>query len=193
MREAGVLDVRSQLVRELSPAEPLPPGARVHLVDRQRSGQRIRGHAVLEPRPVAPLVSRAEHGRGGVGRRLGTEGDRVCAQGGRAVRLGDGELVPLPLVRGRSDAGPDPRRALRVQRVGADAPEVPVPDDRHGRGVGRPDREPNALLLRVGAEHVPQPLVPTLPEQEEVEVADAHVTAHRTTVSTWACPGSSRM
>lgn len=59
--------------------------------------------------------------------------------------------------------------------MAAAVPAVEVADDAHGARVGRPHRERDAVdavvVVQARAEHVPQPLVPALADQVQVELA----------------------
>ncbi len=175
VREARLDDVLHELVGKVAPAEPLPPRRGVHLVGRQRRGQRVRRSAAREPVGVRPLVAGAvEHG-GGLRRRLRPEGQRVGLEPRLPVRAAHGEFVGLPLARPGSDADPDARGRLRLEWVGTLVPVVPVPDDRHRARVRRPDGEARAravVVEQVGAESLPEPLVASFAEEVEVELAE---------------------
>ena len=165
--------VLRQLLGEVEPAEPLPPRARVDLVDRHRRRQRVRCFAPLEPIAVSPRVPRAIQDGGGLRRRLGAERDRVGLQARHAVRPQHGELVRLPLACVRRDPCPDAGDRLRLERIGALAPVVPVADDRHRARVRRPHREARSRVACewMPAQLLPQPLVAPLAEEVQVDLA----------------------
>ena len=173
VREAELHDVLAQLVREVAPAEALPPRGGVHLVHRHRRREGIRRRTPRQPLRVVPRVPRAVQDRRGGGRRLRPEGKGVGLETGHAVGPAHGELVGLALARVRRDAGPHARRRLRRERIRALAPEVPVADDRDRPRVRRPHGEPRTGLVveRVAPELLPETLVAALAEQVEVELA----------------------
>ena len=171
--EAEVADVGDELLGELLPAEPEPPRARVHLVDRDRLLQLVEAAAPLEPVVVGPLVAGAVDPRGRLRRDLGVEGERVGLQAQLPVGAVHLELVRVPLGRLGHDRRPDPGRALRLERLRAPVPEVPVADDGDAARVRRPDRERDALVGHVRAEALVDPLVPALAGEMQVELARA--------------------
>ncbi len=171
MREAEVADVGDELLGELLPAEPEPPRLGMHLVDRDRLLQLVEAAAPLEPAVVGPLVAGAVDPRGRLRRDLGMEGERVGLQAQLPVGAVHLELVRIALGRVGHDRGPDPGRALRLERLRAPVPEVPVADDGDAARVRRPDRERDPLVGDVGAEALVDPLVTSLADEMEVELA----------------------
>ncbi|CAM5695611.1 hypothetical protein SCANM63S_01506 [Streptomyces canarius] len=176
MREAHLLDVGRELLGQPAVRQPRPPGRQVHLVDRE-GGVVHRGvRPVRQPLPVTPLVVRGVHDRGGGGRDLGTAGQRVGAQGARAVRAGDLELVQLSVADPRHEQLPDPGAAERAHREAGAVPEVEPARDPHAPRVRRPHREPGAGDALVGgdvrAERLPELLVPALADQMQVQLAE---------------------
>ena len=183
VREAHVERVGGELVGQLEVGQRAvalhrvqPPRAEVDLVDRDRALERLGLGPVREPLLVGPVVRRLVHDRGGLGRHLGGEGDRIGLQADLAVRREDLVLV----VRAGLDAGqeelPDPGRPERAHRVHAAVPEVEVADHGHGAARRRPDRERRPAhavhLLHVRAEPGPHLLVASLAEEVLVELAD---------------------
>ena len=123
--EAHVLGVGRQLVGQLAVGQRAvalervqPPGAEVDLVDRHRA-RRARSLAPLrEPLLVRPRVLRVVHDRGGLGRDLGLERDRVGLQPDLAVRGEDLVLVARAGRRRRAGTAPT-RRSRRARASGA--------------------------------------------------------------------------
>ncbi len=176
MGEARLRDVRGELLGQLPVRQAGTPGGQVDLVHRE--GRLVDGGvaAVGHPLCVAPLVVRGVHDRGRGGRDLRAAGQRVGAQGARAVRAGDLELVQLALADARNEQLPHPRGAERAHRVPGRVPEVEAPRDPHAPRVRRPHRETRAGHALVGqdvrAEHPPQLLVPALADQVQVQLAE---------------------
>ncbi len=110
------------------------------------------------------------------GGQLGGGGERVGLEAHRPVGPHDLVLVALP----GHDAGheqlPHPGAAQRTQGVDPAVPPVPVADDPHEAGGGRPHGERRALHALVdavvGAQHRPQPVVAALADEVEVELAE---------------------
>ena len=173
VREAELHHVLAELVREVAPPEALPPRGGMHLVHRHRRGERIRRRTSRQPLRVGPGVTRAVQDRRGGGGRLCPERKGVGLDPGHTVGAAHRKLVRVALTRVRRDAGPHARRRLRLERIGALAPEVPVPDDRDRPCVRRPHGKPRAGLVveRVPPELLPEALVAALAEQVEVELA----------------------
>ena len=177
VREPEPGHVLGELVGEVAPVEPLAPGAGVELVDRERRRQRVGRLAPLHPGGVRPCVTRPVDERGRARRHLGPERERVGLEPRHVVEAANRELVRVPLAGVRDEPGPDARRALRREQVGVLAPVVPVADHRHSARARRPDREAHTLVAveRMSAQLLPEPLVPALPDEVQVELAgDGH-------------------
>ena len=101
-----------------------------------------------------------------VRRDLRRERERVGLQLRRPVRLDDLELVALPRLGALDDGLPDPGVAEVPHR--SRLPVVEVADDRDRARVRRPDRERDAVVAHVRAEHVVEPLVPALAGEVQV-------------------------
>src|SRR4029453_15915700 len=139
-------------------------------------GIRLGLRACLEPLLVVPPMLRRVHDRRGVRRHLGGERERVGLQLHRPVRLDDLELVALTRLGPLDDGLPDAGLAEVPHR--ARLPVVEVADHRDGASVRRPDRERDTALAPVRAEHVVEPLVPSLAREVEVDLPeDAHTAA----------------
>ncbi|MCY1542484.1 hypothetical protein D9M68_782320 [compost metagenome] len=166
-------------MRDFAVAEKLAvlalPRAQVHLVDRLRRIECValpaRGHPVV----VAPAVGQVADARGGGGRRLRAERDRVgLVDRVVAVVRADAVLVGLAFRGSRCLPVPDARAVrARRERIGIARPAVPVADHRDRRGIRRPHRETcTALfLVEVAAEQVVQPGVGSLAEKVDVAFA----------------------
>src|SRR5690606_7854429 len=70
--------LRDLAIAEPSPVVPPPPRAEMHLVDRPRRVERVRGRALRHPFRVAPVVLERPETRSGSGRRLEEERERVA-------------------------------------------------------------------------------------------------------------------
>src|ERR1035437_5742594 len=145
VREAEVLDVVAELVRELeigeTPVAPEgvpPPRAEVHLVDRDRRAQRVGAPARGDPLLVRPLVLRAPDDGGGVGRNLRVERERVGLDPQAPLLRADLELVRRAFDDTRYEQLPDAGGTKRAHRVQATVPRVEVADDRNGARVRGP-------------------------------------------------------
>src|SRR6185312_416520 len=160
-------DVRCELVRELAPAEALPPRRRVHLVDRHRSLERLLLPALLDPVRVEPLVLRAVDERRRLRRHLCLERDRVGLLAPVEV-----VLVALPDRGGLDDAFPDPGRVDRCQRIGGGVPVVEVADHADVPRVRRPHREAHTVLDWMCTELRPELLVTAGTREPDVELAE---------------------
>ena len=170
--EAEVVRVGDELLGELLPAEPQPPRLGMHLVRRDRLLQRIEGAAALEPVVVRPLVPRAVDARCRLRRHLGVEGEGIGLEAQLPVGAVHLVLVGVALGGLGHERGPDPRGTLRLERMHAAVPEVPVADDRDAARVRRPDRERDALVGHVRAKALVDPFVSSLARQMEIELAE---------------------
>ena len=174
VREAELVGVGDELLRELLPAEAQPPRLGVHLVDRERLLQRLRGLPALDPGAVVPLVARRVDPGRGLRRHLGVEGEGVGLEAQLPVRAVHLVLVAVAFRGLGHDRRPDPGGAEQLERVHPPVPAVPVADDRDRTRVGSPDGERDALVDDVGAEALVDPLVPSLAREVEVELAEPH-------------------
>ena len=158
--EAHVLDIRGQLVGELEVGQrPVavervqPPGAEVHLVDRDRALEwRSRLRALAQPLGVAPApgVLGLEHDRCGLRWHLGLERVGVGLQQQLMVLGQDLVLVTRTGSDGGKEQLPDPGRSDRAHRVQAAVPRVEVADDADRARGRRPHRERGAGDRRFG-------------------------------------------
>ena len=80
VREAEIAAVRAELLRQLQIRESLPPGAEMHLVDRDRARVVVLCASFLNPAFVLPLVLRAVDDRRRLRRHLRRLRDRVGAE-----------------------------------------------------------------------------------------------------------------
>ena len=180
VREAHLLDVFGQRLCQLPVREPAvavlrqpPPGADVHLVDRDGRLQARSVRALGQPAGVGPGLLAVPDDGGGARRRLGVDGERISLLDFvAAVPRLDPVLVPCPGADARHEPFPDAGAAPRPQRVRAAVPAVEVADHADARGTGRPDREVGArhAIVRhdVRAQLVVQPQVAAFVEQEQV-------------------------
>src|SRR5947209_20489496 len=100
----------------------------------------------------------------------GGDGVVIRLQHQLSMRSVDLELVTGPLTDAADVALPDARVAQRPQRVDPPVPLVPVADHRDAARVGRPDGEVDGVVVdTVGAELLPDALVPSLAEEMQVE------------------------
>ena len=119
VREAEILHVRRQLLRELAPAEALPPRRRMHLVDRERAVERLPPATSFHPVVVVPLVLRERDDGRRLRRQLRLERERIGLLDRRAI---DMELVALPDGRPFHDPFPDARLRDGLERVARPPP-----------------------------------------------------------------------
>src|SRR5271166_1485183 len=91
-----------------------------------------------------------------------------------SVRAADVVLVLRAFANARNEQFPDARSAKRAHRVRLTVPVVEVADDPDAAAVGRPDGERGTARLGpdAGAEHRPERLVPALPDQVQVDLAE---------------------
>ena len=180
--EPHVGRVGGEVVSELAEAQlavglarVTAPRAEVDLVDRHRLDLRVAQPPAVDPRVVAPRVRRPVDHRGGLGRRLGLEGDRVGLQADVAVLRVDLELVAGALDHAGQEELPDPRRAERAHRVQAPVPRVEVAHDADRPRGGRPHREGRPRhavdLPDVRAQAAVEVLVAALARQVQVHLA----------------------
>ncbi len=174
VREAELVGVGDELLREALPAEAEPPRLGVHLVDRERLLQRLGGLAARHPGAVAPFVARLIDPGRGLRRHLGVEGEGVGLQAQLPVRAVHLELVAVALRGLGHGRRPDPGGAEQLEGVHPPVPPVPVADDRDRARVGSPDGERDALVDDVGAEALVDPLMASLAREVEIELADPH-------------------
>ncbi len=169
----GLLRVRQRAVA-LQRVEP--PGAEVHLVDRDRRRVRLDRPPALQPLGVGPAVMRLEDHRAGLRRQLGPQGDGIGLEADDAVGAADRELVGVARGRLGYEQLPDAGGTERPHRVCALVPDVEVADHADGAGSGRPDRERRSRgaveRARMRAERVPEPLVAALADEMEIELAE---------------------
>ena len=174
--EAQLGDVRGQLLGQLPVGQAGPPRAEVHLVDAHRLLVR------LPPRPAAP-ASRASlhsyvelvHHRGGGRRHLRVRGQRVGLVPPQPVGAEDAVLVAVrrPARPGTKTSHTPLEPSERIGQPSCGAPAGEVADHPHARGRSAPTprtRRRSSNGLR--AEHRPQPLVPALADQVQVQLAE---------------------
>ena len=153
VREALVLQVTRQLRGEAAPAEhrvsvAAPPRAGVQLVYRLRCVWRVLRRAARHPLRVAPLVRRraADH-RGGRGRRLAEEGERVALFENRARLRSYRVFINFSRSYAGDEALPNSGGIpARREPVAVLVPRVEISDDRYASRAGSPDREERAAL-----------------------------------------------
>ncbi len=176
VREAEIGHVRGKLLGELTVRQVGAPGGEVDLVDGERGLVDRAFAAPGHPLAVAPLVVRGGDDRGGGGGHLRAPGHRVGAQGVAAVGPGEVELVERALPQARHEQLPHPAVAERAHGQRGAVPVAELPAHPDPARVRRPHREAGALDAlvdhRLGAQRVPQPLVPALVDQVQVELAE---------------------
>ena len=187
MGEAHLLHVRHQFVGDLAVRLAPPPRPEVHLVHAHRLRVRLARGPAGQPLVVAPGVGRAVDD-GGVGRRrLGPEGERVGLLTPDAVAAEDVVPVEGAVLDAGDEQFPDAAAAHRPHRMAGAVPEVEVADHADTAGVRRPDGERRAghragqrvVAADMGAEHLPQLLVPAFADEVEVHVAERRQVAVR--------------
>ena len=134
--------------------------------------------ARLHPGFVAPaVIVRLRNDRSRAGRRFGLARERI----GLPRHLHPARTDDVVFVtRSRRHAGneqlPDPGAVAHAHRVPAAIPGIEIADDRHARGIRRPDGEAYAgdAVDRndLGAEAVRQVEVPPLVEQMKIQLAE---------------------
>ncbi len=173
VREAEVGHVLGELVGQLPVGQAGPPRPEVHLVHAHRLLVRPGLGAPLHPVGVLPVVARLVHHGRGRRRHLGVHGERVGLLPPGAVAAQDPVLVPLAGAGPGDEDLPDPARAQRPHRpAGVGTPAGEVADHPYTLGTGRPHGEGDPAVARVRAENRPQPLVPALPDQVQVQLAE---------------------
>ncbi len=176
--EARLARVVDELLRELTVGQAGFPRAEVNLVDAHGLAVRRPRLAGRHPRSVPPHVGVLRDDGGSPGWRLRGAGHRVRLLLPVAVAAEDLELVAGPGADPRDEELPDPRGPDDAHGVQRTLPVIEVPRDPHDPGVRRPHGERRSLDV---AEHgrevsdrrsqgLPQPLVPALPDEVQVEV-----------------------
>ena len=156
------------------------PGCEVQFVDPHRRGTGEHVAAAGHPCIVSPFVCLRHRNHAGItGGLFGLARHRVCfAQ--RLPCSGDNfKLVAVPGTGRWTHRRPDARWTVGVDhRQGLGLPVVPIANDRHVAGIGRPERElhradtgrPGPDDLR--AEDLPEPTVMPFAQQMKVEFAN---------------------
>ena len=176
MRVAHLGQVVDEGLRRVAVAEARAPRAEMQFVGRHRlvggRAARSRGHPLV----VAPRVRRLGDDRRRRRRHLRPLGHRVGLQDPAVVRGEDLVFVRRSRGEPRDEQLPHAGRAEAAHRVRAAVPAVEVPDDTHGSRARRPDGERDAghpgVVVHVGAEHVPELLVPPLADEVLVDLAE---------------------
>ena len=177
VREAEVADVGAELLGRLRVGEALPPGAEVHLVDRDGAPERQARSPLELPVAVLPFVARAEHDRRGPRRHLARLRHRIGAKLHAPVAVANLELVAGGVGDARDEQLPDARGAERAHRVDAAVPIVEVADDADRPRRRSPDREGRpgdaVDLAHVRAEPLVQLLVTAFGRKVQVDLAES--------------------
>ena len=142
---AHVHSIPGQLIRQLAVVKGTavgiaPPGARMHLVNIQRSGQKGLFSEAFLPGAVLPgIVQRCQlavrPGAGG-----GVKGVGIRFPHGPSVRPGQAELIAVVILCPGDKALPHAVRTLHGEQL----PAGKVPGQAHRPGVGRPQAETEA-------------------------------------------------
>ncbi len=123
-----------------------PPGAGMHLVDRDRRLRRLALAAPRHPVGVAPGAGvRIGHHRGGARRRLGLQRHRVGLLRQRAVRAEHVILVHGARLDARDEQLPDAGLHALAHGMARGVPAVEAAHHRHAPRIGRPAGEAHAI------------------------------------------------
>ncbi len=148
VRVSHLASVGRQLRRDLAVGQEAvdipgaPPGAEVHLVDRDRRGGTLAFPAPLHPLRVPPLEVESGDDGAGARRQLGREGERVrLVHAVAAVARGDVVLVDGPGSHSGDESLPDPGSRARPERMALLVPAVPLPHHGNRPGIRREDGE----------------------------------------------------
>ena len=146
------------------------------LVDGHRSVHQVGGLAVGVPGAVLPLIAALDdHGRRGR-RYLGPEREGICPQAQVSVLTEHFELVPRASPCFGQKQLPHAGTAEHPHRVHTTVPAVEFAHHAHRLGVGGPHRERGArdclVHPRVRPQVPPQPFMPSLAEQVQVQLSD---------------------
>ena len=180
MRKAGFQHVGHQLIGQLPIGQPAPgtvmaPGARMHLIDRNRAPLPVEPVSALKPVSVAPGVLPPLGHHCGIGRpvlkglpiRIGF-GDVVAVSGC------DGKLVKVSRLYSPNEYRPDTIIFVNRHGMTAAVPVVEVADHTHGLGVGCPNGKTGAfdssLIPEVGTQNIIDMPVPAFGKQVQVEL-----------------------
>ena len=172
-------------VAEALPRRLLPPRAEVDFVDRDRFLKQPRPLARCHPVGVLPFIIQVFDDRGKAGHRAAVLDGRLEVEGVGIGFIGLEEAAPEAVfirLAGPYAAHVDlPEAGFGAfHRAGFGIPVVEVADHRDGLGMGRPDGEPGALPVRVGAElFVALKMRALVPEIEVVFVEPGHSRAGR--------------
>ena len=183
MGEAHILDIGHERLGERVIVEEAvvgatPPGAEMHLVDRNRRRNRVGGRGANPPRLVAPgMVRQPMNARCRRRRQLLLETERVGLER-QELAVRPEELVFVEPAAG--DAGqedfPQAGFLALAQRVAATVPVVEISDHAHPAGIGRKHCKAGAgdalAHRRVGAELLIEPQVPPLGKEIVVDLAE---------------------
>ena len=121
------------------------PRAQMHLINRMRRAQRVAAGAVLHPVVVAPLIVEVPDDRGGAGRFLVQQAERVGFVDAVSVTLRfDVELVERAAGYAGDEALPDARRAAGAETMRSWIPAVEAAHDRDGPRIRCPHAEDGA-------------------------------------------------
>ena len=185
---AHLLRIWHQLIGQLGPGEEAiavlhlaPPGAQVHLVDRDWRVERV-GAAALGRRRQRCRQPRDD--AGGLWAHLGLQRVGVGLERQQAaVACAQFVLVMRAAADARQEQLPHAALAAQPHRVAPAVPVVEVADDGDARGVGRPDGEAGAghavLDRQPRPQHLPRPQMRAFGEQPHVHLAEHRAVAVR--------------
>ncbi|CAM5701794.1 hypothetical protein SBADM41S_03446 [Streptomyces badius] len=154
--EPEVLDVRGQLLGQLTVGQARSPGGEMYLVHRERGFVDRPVAPVCHPVRVLPLVVLGGDDRRRRGRHLGAPGHRVGPHRVRTVRA-DVELVQRALADPRQEQLPHPGRAEPTHREARAVPVVEVTRDPHTPRVRCPPAQPFVEQWSEGRKQGPVP------------------------------------
>ena len=174
-------------VVEMAVAVAATPGPEMHLVDRNRRVERVRGAPGRHPLAVLPAVLERPSARGCLRRHLGVEGERVGLVDLVAVPARDDvKLVAVPARDVGHEAFPDSGAvAARRERMRAPVPAVEFADHGDLPCIRRPHAEIGAAFAQLTPELLVEPPVRAFLEEIDVVVREHLASAIGMRVELW--------